>query len=443
MPKKVALITAFTSVAQVHQRTLKALFKAAFELECHSFDTGVIRGPITADLVIVSIYQIYANVRQYLPGNAKVVIISNTITEEQYQRVAELSPGRPVLLVNYSVEMTMDTISLFHQLGLNHLEFVPYYPGVTNAPQLEIAVTPGESAHVPPFVKHLVDIGNRVMDAKTIVDIAHGLGLDHLLNEAPFLSYFQTIRMSPDSVTTLFDRTNILEGQISSLLDVMDDGIVIIENSGRVLSCNSKAREVLGNPGEIVGRCVADLIPGITFDEVLKSSRAVDYTLVKIQSRNVSVKVAPVLVGGTKKGALAILSQFDERERSQHRLRSQLLGKGHRARYTFDNIQTKDEAFQEVKNLARKKAKSEASVLIIGETGTGKELFAHCHTQLLTTQGVALRRDKLCGPARKSAGERALRLRRGGFHGSPAGRQAGVSSSSPTRARSSWTRSAR
>ena len=377
MPKKVALITAFTSVAQVHQRTLKALFKAAFELECHSFDTGVIRGPITADLVIVSIYQIYANVRQYLPGNAKVVIISNTITEEQYQRVAELSPGRPVLLVNYSVEMTMDTISLFHQLGLNHLEFVPYYPGVTNAPQLEIAVTPGESAHVPPFVKHLVDIGNRVMDAKTIVDIAHGLGLDHLLNEAPFLSYFQTIRMSPDSVTTLFDRTNILEGQISSLLDVMDDGIVIIENSGRVLSCNSKAREVLGNPGEIVGRCVADLIPGITFDEVLKSSRAVDYTLVKIQSRNVSVKVAPVLVGGTKKGALAILSQFDERERSQHRLRSQLLGKGHRARYTFDNIQTKDEAFQEVKNLARKKAKSEASVLIIGETGTGKELFAH------------------------------------------------------------------
>jgi transcriptional regulator with PAS, ATPase and Fis domain len=157
----------------------------------------------------------------------------------------------------------------------------------------------------------------------------------------------------------------------------MDDGIVIIENSGRVLSCNSKAREVLGNPGEIVGSCVADLIPGITFDEVLESSREVDYTLVKIQSRNVSVKVVPVLAGGTKKGALAILSKFDERERSQHRLRSQLLGKGHRARYTFDNIQTKDDAFQEVKTLARKKAKSEASVLIIGETGTGKELFAH------------------------------------------------------------------
>ena len=129
--------------------------------------------------------------------------------------------------------------------------------------------------------------------------------------------------------------------------------------------------------GDLVGSRIADLVPGIPFARVLEGQMEVDHTLVKIHSRDVSIKVVPVTAGRKVRGALAIINKFDEKERSQHRLRSQLLGKGHRARYTFDHILTRDAGFQEVKDLARKKAASDASVLIIGETGTGKELFAH------------------------------------------------------------------
>jgi transcriptional regulator with PAS, ATPase and Fis domain len=316
-------------------------------------------------------------VRHFIPKDAKVIIISNTITEEQYRQVAALPPGKSVLLVNYSVEMTLDTIALFLRLGLNQVEWVPCYPGTTMLPQLETAVTPGEPRHVPAFVKQVIDIGDRVIDAKTVIDLASGLGLERLLKEDRFVEYFQSIRTSPDSVTSLFDRTNILESQLSSLLDVMDDGIIIIENNGKVYACNRKAGDVLDAQGDLVGREAADLIPGIPFDRVMAGQLEVDYTLVKINSRDISIKVVPVIVGRKTRGALAIINKFEEKERSQHRLRSQLLGKGHRARYTFDHILSRDEDFIELKNLARKKAKSDASVLIIGETGTGKELFAH------------------------------------------------------------------
>ncbi|MGA2082642.1 MAG: sigma 54-interacting transcriptional regulator [Holophaga sp.] len=377
MARKVALITAFASVAEVHRRTLEALFRGTIDLHCYSYDLGNINSPPEADLFVISIHQIYLTLKPFLPVDARAIIISNTLTNEQYRRVAELPAGQSVLVVNYSVEMTMDTISLFHQLGLNHLVLVPCYPGTTHVPQLDVAVTPGEPRHVPPFVKHMVDLGDRVIDAKTVIDMATALGLERLLKEDRFIEYFQSIRTTLDSVTSLFDRTNILESQLLSLLDVMDDGIVIIENSGSVYACNRKAREVLDARDDLVGCRAADLIPGIPFERVLEDQAEVDYTLVKIHGRDISIKVVPVTAGRKTRGALAIINKFVEKERSQHRLRSQLLGKGHRARYTFDHILTRDEAFQEVKSLARKKARSDASVLIIGETGTGKELFAH------------------------------------------------------------------
>jgi transcriptional regulator with PAS, ATPase and Fis domain len=377
MARKVALVTAFASVAELHRRTLENLFRGAIDLRCYSYDVVNITSPLDADLFVISIHPIYLNLKPYIPVDAKAIIISNTLTNDQFRRVAELPAGTPVLLVNYSVEMTMDTLSLFHRLGLNHLEFVPFYPGTTHAPRLEVAVTPGEPRHVPPYVKRVIDIGDRVIDARTIIDIASYLGLEHLLKTDRFIEYFQSIRSSPDSVTSLFDRTNLLESQLFSLLDVMDDGIIIIEQDGSVSACNRKAREVLGAQADLVGSRAADLIPGIPFDQVLEGRLEVDYTLVKIQSRAISIRVVPVNAARKARGALAVINKFEEKERSQHRLRSQLLGKGHLARYAFEHILTRDESFLQLKNLARKKARSDASVLIIGETGTGKELFAH------------------------------------------------------------------
>ena len=93
----------------------------------------------------------------------------------------------------------------------------------------------------------------------------------------------------------------------------------------------------------------------------------------------VSVYVRPVLRREQCVGAFAILQKFNEMERRQNELRGQLMkkGQGHRAKYCFDDVIGQSEAIRYTKEILRKMARTESPVLLIGETGTGKELFAH------------------------------------------------------------------
>ena len=97
----------------------------------------------------------------------------------------------------------------------------------------------------------------------------------------------------------------------------------------------------------------------------------------KINGVNVSVEVVPVLRQDACVGAFAILQRYHDMEVRQDELRKQLLHKGHYAKYDFDDIVGNSPAILHAKEILRRMAASESPVLLIGETGTGKELFAH------------------------------------------------------------------
>lgn len=63
-------------------------------------------------------------------------------------------------------------------------------------------------------------------------------------------------------------------------------------------------------------------------------------------------------------------------EKKQYKFREQIIGQGHRAKYTFEDILGKSEIIKKYKKIAKRMAASNSSILITGESGTGKELFA-------------------------------------------------------------------
>ena len=89
------------------------------------------------------------------------------------------------------------------------------------------------------------------------------------------------------------------------------------------------------------------------------------------------VTVVPVLRKDDCIGAFAILQRFNDAENRQHELRNQLMHKGYRAKYGFDDVVGVSEGIERTKQILRRMAVTKSPVLLIGETGTGKELFAN------------------------------------------------------------------
>ena len=95
-------------------------------------------------------------------------------------------------------------------------------------------------------------------------------------------------------------------------------------------------------------------------------------------------------------------------------------------RHAFRNIISKSPRMHDIFELIGHIAETTTTVLIEGETGTGKELIAQAiHQASATHRTGAVRRRQLRGAARDAAGERAVRPREGVVHRRPPAQRKG------------------
>ena len=375
--KKVAIVTFWSFVAQGHAKQLREVLGDEVSILCYSFDSYEFKEVIDADLVVFSLFSIYLGIKKYISSRAKVVIVTLTLNNAQYQKVLDIPRGEKVMVVNYSSDMAMETIALFNQLVLDHLEYVPVYPGLTTIPKIKIAVTPGESHLIPEGVETIIDIHQRVLDTQTLADVLVKLGMENLLYSRAFIAHADSLLSYRAGVELLLGKTDTLQSEFISLLNVLEQGILAVNDQLFVHALNRKAQEILGSTTEeAVGRRYTELVPEFQFERVITSAEPIRKVLLSVQGEELSVTIVPVVNARKVSGAIALFSRFTDEERVQHQFRTQLLGKGHKAKYHFQDIVGENPNVVQLKTVAARMAKSESSVLITGESGTGKELFA-------------------------------------------------------------------
>ncbi|MBP6850319.1 MAG: sigma 54-interacting transcriptional regulator [Rhodoferax sp.] len=206
------------------------------------------------------------------------------------------------------------------------------------------------------------------------------------------------------------DAQGILELAARSMFHLfssISQGMFLVDRSGRIVWVNEGYQRFLPALGfssvdEFVGHMVEDVIPNTQMRRVLETgepylidlltNRAGTFVVSRIPLRDeadaVIGAIGIVLFDHPETTLAPLISKFAlmqrdlddaRRELTTQRLRlGAARGVGSRlAKYTFASFIGTSPAAVEVKRQARRAAQSGSPVLLLGETGTGKELLAH------------------------------------------------------------------
>ncbi|MDO5408899.1 MAG: sigma 54-interacting transcriptional regulator [Lachnospiraceae bacterium] len=381
MRKKIAVVTLDPSACASYMKEINSLFGDYAEVKGYSVRDGSATGKLPrADLFVISTdaYGSSEEVARHVPIDSETMSIEVTFHWETLKQLWKIPEGTSILFVNLTETMAREAISQLNALGVNHLYFVPYCPGRPIDEKIEIALTPGESRYVPETIKKVIDIGHRPCSYSMMIEIALRLGMEQLLETDPFLNYKKIVASKHYSFDLMYTRARRQESQFHILMEILNEGLIGVNEKGEIFACNKKACQIARVSEQfVIGKRGEEVFPYISFYKALKEKKEIPEQVTKLFGNHVSTSVIPVLRKGECIGAFATLQYFNEQEDRQNELRSQLLKKGHYAKYSFDDIIGESESICRTKAILKRMAVTESPVLIVGETGTGKELMAH------------------------------------------------------------------
>jgi len=118
------------------------------------------------------------------------------------------------------------------------------------------------------------------------------------------------------------------------------------------------------------------VLPGVGLDAVREQRKPELDQIQNIAGAVVVSNRVPITVGEDVVGAVITFQDAQRIQQTEKEVRRKLYLRGHVARHTFADIVTESSSMERMIARARRFAATDSTVLIIGETGTGKELVA-------------------------------------------------------------------
>lgn len=192
-----------------------------------------------------------------------------------------------------------------------------------------------------------------------------------------------------------------LRAVLDSIIDSAVEGTVIVDANGIVVFLNQAYEDLLGvKKEEAIGKHVTEVIENTRMHIIVKTGVPEIGEVQKIRGKDAVVQRIPILKNGRVVAGVGkvIFKNVEEVQDIVQKLKIKVkyyeneLKNLLEAKYSFDDIITCSSKMIELKKLAEKVACTNVTILIRGESGVGKELFAHAiHKASPRSQGPFVR----------------------------------------------------
>lgn len=172
--------------------------------------------------------------------------------------------------------------------------------------------------------------------------------------------------------------------ELKNIFDSLYDGILIIDNKGIVKYINpSYTRITRLKEQDIINKKLLDVRKDSHLTEVMKTGKKKIGLYRTIADIKYLVNMVPIYKNNKIIGGISVVNDMQDIQKTLDSTLNTLNSLKEKVRilnknkYSFDSIIAVDKRSIELKKYTQKIAKNDSNILITGETGTGKELFAN------------------------------------------------------------------
>ena len=161
------------------------------------------------------------------------------------------------------------------------------------------------------------------------------------------------------------------------VIEHVSESIVAVDKDNLIRTFNPAAAQLLGRKEQdCIGQPVNRVLPEGRLNAILTGNQSYTNEIVRINGTNCVLNCVPMTRDGQRLGTLVTFQEEQAITNAENRLRDRLRVSGHVARYHFSDILGESSAINTAIHQARRFAHVDSNILLMGETGTGKELFA-------------------------------------------------------------------
>ena len=214
-----------------------------------------------------------------------------------------------------------------------------------------------------------------IIGSSMVTELASDAGLKGVL-----LSSARSIRQAFEDAMALVRSQRIEAARrrhVNAIVQCLADGVAALDETGKIQAANEVFAGFFKTASaSIIGHHINDIAPELELHKYLKTGTPPGGCMVAARQRTLLVNAYPLSNEAENDGTVIICQDSNAVQRADRQIRSSARKRDFRATHCLTEIAGDSRSMQYLVKLAAVYARTDSTILLLGGSGTGKEVFA-------------------------------------------------------------------